>query len=212
MKKIKRLCKLLPITLLFMVLSVGVAFANNLKNNPIDESYSISRSIQYLSGTTFSIANDNAIIPEKSYFLLSEVVFGNTLANLEIGNSYKEAMGIWNNGGTMSEPRFTILSNPALLESSYKEKTDNVNRLIVRTPKKGERIFKINVSGYKPNSKFELIFKMEEIAGCGEKSDFEIKVNNVLIDDKSKFNLQSNQSKKINIYTSSGISESQFSI
>lgn len=207
MKKIKRLCKLLPITLLFMVLSVGVAFANNLKNNPINEGDS-QWGEKYLTGTTFSLANDDSQT-DKSYFLLSDVIFGRSLAIIEMGQKYQEANGTWNSGGSITAPRFTILSNPALLEPSYTEKADRVNRLIFRAPKKGETVFKINVGAYKPNSDFAFIFNVEEIAGANS-SEFTVYVNGQTVDN-SFFEVPSNKQKTIVVY-SSDISESQLLI
>ena len=207
MNRIKRLCKLLPVTLLFMVLSVGVAFANNLKNNPIDEGDS-QWGEKYLTGTTFSLANDDSQT-DKSYFLLSDVIFGRSLATIEMGQKYQEANGTWNSGGSITAPRFTILSNPALLESSYTEKADRVNRLIFRAPKKGETVFKINVGAYKPNSDFAFIFNIEEIAGVNS-SEFTVYVNGQTVAN-SIFEVPSNKQNIIVVY-SSDISESQLLI
>ena len=207
MNRIKRLCKFLPITLLFMVLSVGVAFANNLKNNPINEGDS-QWGEKYLTGTTFSLANDDSQT-DKSYFLLSDVIFGRPLATIEMGQKYQEANGTWNSGGSITVPRFTILSNPALLESSYTEKADRVNRLIFRAPKKGETVFKINVGAYKPNSDFAFIFNIEEIAGANS-SEFTVYVNGQTVTN-SIFEVPSNKQKTIVVY-SSDISESQLLI
>ena len=207
MKKIKRLCKLLPITLLFMVLSVGVAFANNLKNNPINEGDS-QWGEKYLTGTTFSLANDDSQT-DKSYFLLSDVIFGRPLATIEMGPKYQEAKGNWNAGGSVTSPRFTILSNPALLESSYLERTDNVNRLIFATPQNGETIFKITVGCYKPNSDFALNFNIEEIAG-GDDSEITVYINGKTISN-SIISVQSKKQKSVSVY-SSNISESQLLI
>lgn len=207
MKKIKHLCKFLSITLLFLVSSVSIAFANNLKNNPVDNSNS-TWGEQYLTGTTFSIANDDSET-DKPYFLLSEVVFGRPLATIEMGQNYQEAMDAWSTGGSLSAPRFTILSNPALLESTYTEKSDNVNRLIFRAPQKGETVFKINVGPYKANTDFAFNFNIEELAGVGG-SEYTVYVNGAQISN-SVISVNSKKSKSISSYSSS-LTDSQLLI
>ena len=209
MKKIKRLCKSLSLTLLFLISSVGMAYsqATTLKNNHVDDRNSTWGEV-YLTGTTFSIANDDTQT-DKSYFLLSDVVFGRPLATIEMGPKYQEAMGNWNAGGSVTSPRFTILSNPALLESSYLQRTDNVNRLIFATPQNGETIFKINVGCYKPNSDFALNFNIEEIAG-GDDSEITVYINGKTISN-SIISVQSKKQKSVSVY-SSNISESQLLI
>lgn len=163
MKKNKRLCKNILFTLLLLISSVNIAWASNLKNNPVSTDKSENDDI-YLTGTTFSIANEDSQT-DKSYFKLSEVVFGRPIATMEMGNVFQEANGTWNNGGTTDAPRFTILSNPAELSSSYSEKTDKKNRLIFKTPNEDETILKIKVESFKPGSTFAFKVMVEELSG-----------------------------------------------
>ena len=197
MKKIKHVCKCLSLALLLLVSSVNLAFAENLKNNVVSESYS-DFGFRYLTGTTFSIANDDAQT-DKPYFLLSEIIFGRPLAQIEMGSKYQESMNVWNNGGTVSVPRFTILSNPALLESSYTEKTDGVNRLIFRAPQNQETVFKVYVTGFKPNSDFSFNFNIEEIAG-GESGEYTLCINGET-DKKQTVTINSKKAKKFALYS-----------
>ncbi|MBR3871962.1 MAG: gliding motility-associated C-terminal domain-containing protein [Paludibacteraceae bacterium] len=163
MKKNKRLCKNIFFTLLLLISSVNMAWASYLKNNPVSTDKSENDDI-YLTGTTFSIANEDSQT-DKSYFKLSEVVFGRPIATIEMGNVFQEANGTWNNGGTTDAPRFTILSNPAELSSSYSEKTDKKNRLIFKTPNEDETILKIKVESFKPGSTFAFKVMVEELSG-----------------------------------------------
>ena len=163
MKKNKRLCKNILFTLLLLISSVNIAWASNLKNNPVSTQNGLWGET-YLTGTTFSIADDESQT-DKSYFKLSEVVFGRPIATMELGSTFQEANGTWENGGTTDNPRFTILSNPAELSSSYTAKTDGVNRLILKSPKKGETILKLKVAGYKAGTDFTMSMMVEELSG-----------------------------------------------
>ena len=163
MKKNKRLCKNILFTLLLLISSVNMAWASYLKNNPVSTQNGLWGET-YLTGTTFSIADDDSQT-DKSYFKLSEVVFGRPIATMELGSTFQEANGTWENGGTTDNPRFTILSNPAELSSSYTAKTDGVNRLILKSPKKGETILKLKVAGYKAGTDFTMSMMVEELSG-----------------------------------------------
>lgn len=175
MKKNNCLNKSISLLLLFWLVSLCTAFsASTLKNNPVQTSPALWGEA-YLTGTTFSIADDDSQT-DKSYFKLSEVVFGRPIATMEMGNTFQEANGSWNNGGTTDNPRFTILSNPAELSSSYTAKTDGVNRLILKSPKKGETILKLKVKAYKALSPFAMAFDIEELAG-GDDAQLSLMVN-----------------------------------
>lgn len=176
MKKNKRLCKNILFTLLLLISSVNMAWASYLKNNPVSTQNGLWGET-YLTGTTFSIADDDSQT-DKSYFKLSEVVFGRPIATMEMGSTFQEANGTWNNGGTTDDPRFTILSNPAELSSSYTAKTDGVNRLILKSPKKGETILKLKVKAYKALSPFAMALEIEELAG-GDDAQLSVMVNGV---------------------------------
>ena len=167
MKKIKRLCKSISLTLLFLMSSVGMAYsATTLKNNPVSTNPG-SWGETYLTGTTFSIANDDSET-DQTYFKLSDVVFGRPVATIEMASNYKEANGNWNNAASSSNPNFTIVTNPADL--SYSAKEDGVNRLICQLPSSGETIFKLNVGSYKRGSDFAMSLMVEEISGNADVS------------------------------------------
>ena len=167
MKKIKRLCKSISLTLLFLMSSVGMAYsATTLKNNPVSTNPG-SWGETYLTGTTFSIANDDSET-DQTYFKLSDVVFGRPVATIEMASNYKEANGNWNNAASSSNPNFTIVTNPADL--SYSAKEDGVNRLICQLPSSGEIIFKLNVGSYKRGSDFAMSLMVEEISGNADVS------------------------------------------
>ena len=74
MKELKRLCKCLSFALLFLVVSVNGLFAANLKNNQVNSGPGRFGET-YLTGTTFSIANDDSETG-KTYFKVSEIIFG----------------------------------------------------------------------------------------------------------------------------------------
>ena len=167
MKRIKRLCKSISLTLLFLMSSVGMAYsATTLKNNPVSTNPG-SWGETYLTGTTFSIANDDSET-DQTYFKLSDVVFGRPVATIEMASNYKEANGNWNNAASSSNPNFTIVTNPADL--SYSAKEDGVNRLICQLPSSGEAIFKLNVGSYKRGSDFAMSLMVEEISGNADVS------------------------------------------
>ena len=167
MKRIKRLCKSISLTLLFLMSSVGMAYsATTLKNNPVSTNPG-SWGETYLTGTTFSIANDDSET-DQTYFKLSDVVFGRPVATIEMASNYKEANGNWNNAASSSNPNFTIVTNPADL--SYSAKEDGVNRLICQLPSSGETIFKLNVGSYKRGSDFAMSLMVEEISGNADVS------------------------------------------
>ena len=167
MKRIKRLCKSISLTLLFLMSSVGMAYsATTLKNNPVSTNPG-SWGETYLTGTTFSIANDDSET-DQTYFKLSDVVFGRPMATIEMASNYKEANGNWNNAASSSNPNFTIVTNPADL--SYSAKEDGVNRLICQLPSSGETIFKLNVGSYKRGSDFAMSLMVEEISGNADVS------------------------------------------
>ena len=167
MKRIKRLCKSISLTLLFLMSSVGMAYsATTLKNNPVSTNPG-SWGETYLTGTTFSIANDDSET-DQTYFKLSDVVFGRPVATIEMASNYKEANGNWNNAASSSNPNFTIVTNPADL--SYSAKEDGVNRLICQLPSSGEIIFKLNVGSYKRGSDFAMSLMVEEISGNADVS------------------------------------------
>jgi hypothetical protein len=166
MKKINRLCKILSITLLFLISSVGMAYSQTptLKNNPVKTNPSPFGET-YLTGTTFSIANDESET-DKTYFKLSEVIFGRPIATLEMGSKYQEYNGVWDHTVAGVNPCYAILSNPAVLACSARQ--DGVNRLICQMPAVGETIFKVKVSSYKPGSAFSISMMMEEVSGAGD--------------------------------------------
>lgn len=167
MKRIKRLCKSISLTLLFLMSSVGMAYsATTLKNNPVSTNPG-SWGETYLTGTTFSIANDDSETGQ-TYFKLSDVVFGRPVATIEMASNYKEANGNWNNAASSTNPNFTIVTNPADL--SYSAKEDGVNRLICQLPSSGETIFKLNVGSYKRGSDFAMSLMVEEISGNADVS------------------------------------------
>jgi gliding motility-associated-like protein len=165
MKKNNRLCKILSITLLFLISSVGMAYSQTptLKNNPV-KTNPTAFGEPYLTGTTFSIANDESET-DKTYFKLSEVIFGRPIATMTMGSTYQEAEGTFNQTAGGANPYYTVLSNPAVLEYSAKE--DGINRLICQLPAVGETIFNIKVKCYKPGSSFSMAMKMEEVSGEG---------------------------------------------
>lgn len=173
MKRIKRLCKSISLTLLFLMSSVGMAYsATTLKNNPVSTNPALGGE-PYLTGTTFSIANDDSET-DQTYFKLSDVVFGRPLATIEMASNYQEAKGEWNNGGTATSPRFSIISNPA--DFGFAAKEDAVNRLICRLPNPGETIFRLKVSSFKSGSDFSMSMMVEELSGSGD-VDLQVTMN-----------------------------------
>lgn len=162
MKKNNCLNKSISLILLFWLVSLCTAFsAPTLKNNPVQTSPA-AWGEPYITGTTFSIANDNSET-DKTYFKLSEIIFGRPLATLEMSSKYQEYNGVWDNSTTESNPNYAILSNPAVL--NYAEKQDGINRLICQMPNQGETILKLKVAGYKAGTDFTMSMKVEELSG-----------------------------------------------
>lgn len=151
--------------LLFLISSIGMAYSQTptLKNNPVKTDPNEYEE-PYLTGTTFSIA-DNDTETDKTYFKLSEIIFGRPVASIEMGFKYQEANGIWDHTVAGTNPCYTILSNPAVL--TYAPKQDGVNRLICQLPTPGETIFKLKVNSYKPGTSFTIKMKVDEISGEG---------------------------------------------
>lgn len=162
MKKNNCLNKSISLLLLFWLVSLCTAFsASTLKNNPVQTSPA-AWGEPYITGTTFSIANDNSET-DKTYFKLSEIIFGRPLATLEMSSKYQEYNGVWDNSTTASNPNYAILSNPAVL--NYAEKQDGINRLICQMPNQGETILKLKVAGYKAGTDFTMSMMVEELSG-----------------------------------------------
>ncbi len=170
MKKMNLHSKSIFLMLLLFAFSVNMSFA--LKNNPVRTANAMYGET-YLTGTTFSVANDDAETG-KSYFSLSDIIFGRPIATLEMNSNFQEANDAWNDGGTVDEPRFTILSNPADL--GYTEKLDEVNRLIFKSPQAGETILKLKVNSFKSGSNFAFGLKVEELSGTSP-AELSIMVN-----------------------------------
>ena len=167
MKKIKSVYKRCSFMLLFLMASVGMSYA--LINNPV-KTNPASWGETYLTGTTFSIANDNSE-SEKTSFQLSEIIFGRPIANLTMGSSFIEKeVSSWADGGSNNAPSYIVTSNPAVLNSSYRESTDDVNRLIFKAPKEGDIILNLKVSSYKSGTDFAFSLDVEELSGLSSAS------------------------------------------
>ncbi len=162
MKKNNCLNKSISLILLFWFVSLCTAFsAPTLKNNPVQTSPAMWGE-PYITGTTFSIANDNSET-DKTYFKLSEIIFGRPLATLEMSSKYQEYNGVWDHTVAGVNPCYAILSNPAVL--AYSARQDGVNRLICQMPNQGETILKLKVAGYKAGTDFTMSMMVEELSG-----------------------------------------------
>lgn len=162
MKKNNCLNKSISLLLLFWLVSLCTAFsASTLKNNPVQTSPA-AWGEPYITGTTFSIANDNSET-DKTYFKLSEIIFGRPLATLEMSSKYQEYNGVWDHTVAGVNPCYAILSNPAVL--TYSARQDGVNRLICQMPNQGETILKLKVAGYKAGTDFTMSMMVEELSG-----------------------------------------------
>ena len=162
MKKNNCLNKSISLILLFWLVSLCTAFsASTLKNNPVQTSPALWGE-PYITGTTFSIANDNSET-DKTYFKLSEIIFGRPLATLEMSSKYQEYNGVWDHTVAGVNPCYAILSNPAVL--TYSARQDGVNRLICQMPNQGETILKLKVAAYKAGTDFTMSMKVEELSG-----------------------------------------------
>ena len=162
MKKNNCLNKSISLILLFWLVSLCTAFsASTLKNNPVQTSSALWGE-PYITGTTFSIANDNSET-DKTYFKLSEIIFGRPLATLEMSSKYQEYNGVWDHTVAGVNPCYAILSNPAVL--TYSARQDGVNRLICQMPNQGETILKLKVAAYKAGTDFTMSMKVEELSG-----------------------------------------------
>ena len=164
MKKIKFFNKSILLLLLFGVASIGMVFSATLKNNPVNTSPN-TYGDPFLTGTTFSVANDNSQT-DKDYFKLSEIIFARPIAKLEMGSTYQEYSGEWDHTKGGVNPYYAILSNPVVVGHAAKQ--DDVNRLICQMPSVGETIFKIKVSSFKASSFFSMYMKIEEVSGEGD--------------------------------------------
>ena len=164
MKKTLLQSKLFVSILLVFIHLVGTATnlsAQNLSNKSIDKSASAYGDL--LGATTFSIADNDDITAQPNFTIGEIFSYPNGTANITLNSIYTNGYSSWGTGGTLTAPRYAVVSNPNVLNSSYKSISDGTNRLIVRAPNKSTEMFRFSIQGHKPGQPITIEFTMQEI-------------------------------------------------